>query len=274
MRIRNLKPEFWTSEDIASLTWESRLIFIGMLSYVDDNGVGRDVEKLITSSLFPLEDDQHATRMQIACSLQELHAAGLIHRYSSDGRDFLQVSGWTKHQYIPRPNKERYPPVTCANAAIREPNMQDATNDMQSTANALRVSGVQGVRVSEVKHSSSPAAPSKEFDQFWAVYPKKVSKQAALKAWNRVTKKTPAAEIIEGAEMYAAETRDQEARFIKGPDGWLNAGRWEDDPLPARGISDAHLTTSEKRIATNIRALQSYEPTIHEDPFAQKAIRA
>src|SRR3954470_12573547 len=57
MRIRSIRPEFWSSEDIAALPWDVRLVFIGLWSYVDDNGVGRDNEKLIVADLFPLEED-------------------------------------------------------------------------------------------------------------------------------------------------------------------------------------------------------------------------
>lgn len=153
MRIRQIKPEFWTSEDIAALDWATRLVFIGMLSYVDDNGVGRDVEKLITSSLFPLEEDQHATRMQITCSLQRLHTAGLIERYDVDGRPFLEITGFSKHQYIPRPNKPRYPTANAENSRKKDPqhvnDMQVAATNMQSSADSLRGSEGQRVRGSE-----------------------------------------------------------------------------------------------------------------------------
>jgi hypothetical protein len=57
MRIRSIRPEFWTSEDVAAMDWNTRLVFIGLWSYVDDNGVGRDTERLITAALFPLDAD-------------------------------------------------------------------------------------------------------------------------------------------------------------------------------------------------------------------------
>ena len=41
MRIRSIKPEFWTSDDVAQHDWNTRLLFIGLWSYVDDNGVTR-----------------------------------------------------------------------------------------------------------------------------------------------------------------------------------------------------------------------------------------
>lgn len=81
------------------------------------------------------------------------------------------------------------------------------------------------------KTSSSPATPSKDFDAFWAVYPKKVAKQAAIKVWNRITKTVDAEQIIGGAISYAEHVAAEriERQFIKSPDGWLTAGRWEDD---------------------------------------------
>src|SRR5687768_12953988 len=57
MRIRNIKPEFWRSVDVKSLSPEDRLLFIGLWSYVDDNGVGVDDHRQIAADLFPLEDD-------------------------------------------------------------------------------------------------------------------------------------------------------------------------------------------------------------------------
>ncbi len=52
MRIRSIKPDFWRSEDISSLRVEDRLLFIGLWSYVDDNGVGVDRDALIAADLF------------------------------------------------------------------------------------------------------------------------------------------------------------------------------------------------------------------------------
>ena len=52
MRIRSIKPEFWQSEDISALSIEDRLLFIGLWSYVDDNGVGRGDMADVIADLF------------------------------------------------------------------------------------------------------------------------------------------------------------------------------------------------------------------------------
>ena len=134
MRIRSIRPEFWTSEDVAALTWDQRLIFIGLWSYVDDNGVGRDVEKLILADLFPLEDDQVGALMQIHGALSEYSSRGLITRYTVDNRPYLHVTTFSTHQVINRPSRGRYPLPTCGNAephrALSEPSVSPQVNEV------------------------------------------------------------------------------------------------------------------------------------------------
>ena len=120
MRIRSIRPEFWSSEDIAAMDWTTRLVFIGLWSYVDDNGVGRDVEKLIVADLFPLEDDPRDTLATVSRSLARLSDGGQITRYTADGRPYLHINAWSKHQRIDKAAKSRYPLPTSDNAEPRE----------------------------------------------------------------------------------------------------------------------------------------------------------
>ncbi|QCR53221.1 hypothetical protein C1N80_06250 [Brachybacterium sp. SGAir0954] len=120
MRIRSIRPEFWSSEDIAAMDWTTRLVFIGLWSYVDDNGVGRDVEKLIVADLFPLEDDPRDTLATVSRSLARLSEGGQITRYTLEGRPYLHITAWTKHQRIDKAAKSRYPLPTSDDAEPRE----------------------------------------------------------------------------------------------------------------------------------------------------------
>lgn len=38
-RIRTIKPEFWTAEQVMELSRDARLLFIGMWNFCDDAGV-------------------------------------------------------------------------------------------------------------------------------------------------------------------------------------------------------------------------------------------
>ena len=143
MRIRSIRPEFWTSEDIAAHTWETRLIFIGLWSYVDDNGVGRDVEKLIKADLLPLEDDPSKALMQITRALMQLKTGGQICRYEVDGKPYLHICAWDKNQVISRPSKSRYTRLTCEDAKSH-PNTH--VKDMSPHVNAPLGEGEKGRR--------------------------------------------------------------------------------------------------------------------------------
>ena len=126
VRIRSIRPEFWSSEDVAAMDWPTRLIFIGLWSYVDDNGVGRDIERLIVTSLFPLDDDLTEASLNVHRALKHLNTRGHITRYEVENKPYLHVTNWTKHQRINRPSEGRYPLPTTANAEIHEPLTEDS----------------------------------------------------------------------------------------------------------------------------------------------------
>lgn len=129
MRIRSIKPEFWRSTDIADLPRDVRLLFIGLWSYVDDNGVGFDDHRAIAADLFGLEDDPVGARTFVRDGLARLHRAFLIARYTVDGKHYLFINTWDKHQKIDRPSKPRYPRPEEAGVAPSPPLTSDDTTD-------------------------------------------------------------------------------------------------------------------------------------------------
>lgn len=70
------------------------------------------------------------------------------------------------------------------------------------------------------------------FEQFWEIYPKKLDKGAARKAWLLAVKKAEPEYIIQKANDYALDPNLPEKRFIKYPGSWLNAEAWDNPPLP------------------------------------------
>jgi len=80
--------------------------------------------------------------------------------------------------------------------------------------------------------------PSKEtpFDLFWKIYPLKVGKASAKKAWDKAIAQEDQDNIINGALQYARDP-NRHPTYTAHPSTWLNAGRWADDLLPQREIS-------------------------------------
>lgn len=110
MRIRSIKPEFWRSLDTARYDYFTRLLFIGLWSYVDDNGVGNDSVDLIRADLFPLDAADSELSRRIHGGLTELSNGGQIVRYEGpDNRRYLYVRKWEDHQRINRPSTSKKP---------------------------------------------------------------------------------------------------------------------------------------------------------------------
>lgn len=88
--------------------------------------------------------------------------------------------------------------------------------------------------------------PTPEFLAFWDVYPRRVGKDPALRAWATAISRAPAEAIIWGAESYArsCESNGTESQYIKHPGPWLNDSRWTDEPE-----QDSNLTMLARLVA-------------------------
>ena len=71
------------------------------------------------------------------------------------------------------------------------------------------------------------------FHFFWEIYPIKIAKASAVKAWDKAIQKENPQIIIEGAKRYAADPNRNET-FTAYPATWLNQQRWNDEPLPPK----------------------------------------
>ena len=68
------------------------------------------------------------------------------------------------------------------------------------------------------------------FDEFWALYPRRIAKAAARKSWARLTpeQQLAAAKAVQNHAQYWS-TKETELEFIPHPATWLNQERWEDE---------------------------------------------
>jgi hypothetical protein len=82
------------------------------------------------------------------------------------------------------------------------------------------------------------------FVDFWNVYPLKVGKGAAQKAFEKAIRTTDADIIIKGALRYKSDP-NRVPGYTAHASTWLNAQRWLDDPLPQRNLSPAEIKEKE-----------------------------
>lgn len=93
-KIRTIKPEFWTSEDVVKCDLAARLFFIGLWSFCDDAGVFKWSPLSLKMLIFP--NDQVDT----VALLAELEAAGLIRKFDREDQSYGIIVSFAKHQKI------------------------------------------------------------------------------------------------------------------------------------------------------------------------------
>jgi len=113
-RIRTIKPEFWTNEQIAECSPIARLLFVGLWNFSDDRGNHPASFKTLKMEIFP-SDDFHVNK--ISAMVDELIKNGLLVLYEAEGKQYWHVTGW-HHQKIDKPNT-KYPLLN--SGTIRRP---------------------------------------------------------------------------------------------------------------------------------------------------------
>jgi len=94
-RIRSIKPEFWTSEQIAECSPNARLLFVGMWNFCDDYGVHPASCARLKMEIFPADS---FSQSNIRSLVDELIGKKLVIEYVINNESFWFVTGWDRHQ--------------------------------------------------------------------------------------------------------------------------------------------------------------------------------
>lgn len=106
-RIRYLKPEFFSDEDLCSLPYQTRLAFAGLWCYADKSGILEDRPKFLKVSIFPYDSIDMEKQLQALTRPKPF-----IHRYETEGKRYIQIISWHKHQKPHHTEKDSiFPPV-------------------------------------------------------------------------------------------------------------------------------------------------------------------
>lgn len=91
-RSRNIKPGFFTNDELAECSPYARLLFAGLWTIADKEGRLDDRPKKIKALVLPFDT--------VDCDelLTQLHAKNFITRYSVEGSHYIQINNWKKHQ--------------------------------------------------------------------------------------------------------------------------------------------------------------------------------
>lgn len=93
-RARNIKPSFFTNPDLAELPDQAKLLFIGLWMLCDCQGKMLYDPRRIRAEIFPYDMHLDCTGL-VRC----LHGAGFVRLYSVEGKVYLWIPTFTKHQH-------------------------------------------------------------------------------------------------------------------------------------------------------------------------------
>lgn len=111
MRARAIKPGFWDNELLAECDPFARLLFIGLWNLADRAGRLEDRPARIKKTILGYD------AVDVVPLLEQLAERGFIQRYEVDGRAFIQVINFAKHQNPHVKEPESTIPAPCESGA-------------------------------------------------------------------------------------------------------------------------------------------------------------
>lgn len=100
-RSRNIKPAFFTNDDLADCDPLARILFIGLWCLADCEGRLKDRHRQIKAQLLPYDD------CDCDSLLNNLEQSGFIQRYSVQGQPLIQVVNFLIHQNPHKNEREK-----------------------------------------------------------------------------------------------------------------------------------------------------------------------
>jgi len=130
MKIRSVRPEFFSDPNIAVLSFGARLLYIGLWCHADDEGRGEFLPKRIEGDVFPVDN------VDFDALWAELEQCGRTARYTVKGQEYFYIPTFEKHQ---RPNRkyESKHPAPPSRTADALPTHDASTADAHAVAVAV-----------------------------------------------------------------------------------------------------------------------------------------
>lgn len=137
----------WTASDrIDQLSQGAEVFFTRVIMKADDFGLYYGNPKLLNSALFPLRDYENG---KVSLWLTECIKAGIIRKYTVDGKDYIQIPGFDQRLRL---MKSKFPPPP-ENAEFHAPSNDGQLSDerpLETKRNEVETETKQNHAIAEV----------------------------------------------------------------------------------------------------------------------------
>lgn len=226
-RIRYLKPEFFSDEDLAELPFQTRITFAGLWCFADKAGRLEDRPKYLKAMIFPYDNVDMEKQIELLGKGKHENGIPFIQRYEVEGLKFIQIVRWDKHQKPHHTEKESiFPPAPPLNIKI-----MGKIKQLEASAELDNVERTVSIPLLK---------PDENFEIFWKVYPKKKNKGYAEKAWQKIKPNKELTELMISKIEQLKQTNqwlEENGKYIPFPSTWLNARGWEDEIVKENTIT-------------------------------------
>lgn len=192
---RIIKESVCSSDNLDQLSWFEECMFYRLIVNCDDFGRMDARPAIIRSRLFPLKT---LTDSQIEKALTSLRSAAMIDLYEVDGRSFLQMRTWNRHQSIrakkskfPAPDDENTLASNCMQMQADVPVIQSNPNPNPSVKTRARFTPPTVDEVDEYCRQRGNGVDAQKFVDFYASKGWMVGKngmkdwKAAVRTWEK-----------------------------------------------------------------------------------------
>jgi len=204
-RIRTVKPEFFRhigiQEAEAKTGLPLRLAFIGLWTVADREGRFVWEPRNLKLDIMPHD------KVDFAKIMDTLAEYEFVNKYEVAGQVFGEIPSWHKHQFVNSRETESKIPEASAGILMHVQEYGEGK-------------GREREREGRVD----------DFKPFWEAWPKRVGKDKALKAWNKLSteERYSAMQALPSHKKQTAWTKDN-GQYIPHPATWLNGKRWQDE---------------------------------------------
>jgi hypothetical protein len=133
------------------------------------------------------------------------------------------------------------PPVNAQETHAETPKVPEEKGSLRSPTRA-ETADEQG----KPSRRFSKAEIDAYFEVFWRLYPRRVKKLDARKAYERAVAKLPPEALMDALRRYVWP---REAQFIPYPASWLNGERWADEATPQQAAPTRPVSNGEATMA-------------------------
>jgi hypothetical protein len=151
-RIRSIYPEACRSRKLAALTPAAERCWWRLQCFLDDEGRSEDEPDAFASVLFQV---MNVTPGMVDTWLWEMTEVGLIVRYETQNRRFLEVTRWNDFQHPRKPTPSHIPPAHSVSAR--------RVRDRYATDTPLFAYGGEGSGVGEETDIGEEVEPDTPF---------------------------------------------------------------------------------------------------------------